>query len=157
MCFGFGLVLGFVFSFQLHLTKPTNLWVAQYVLYHNAACSVPSKVHLLRYTKNSGKQMGATPLPSPPSASRGREKPLAGCDLGDGRSVSSFWGKQSCSLCSGRLLCFLLSHRNQLGGAAGLVTHHQATGESVTPRSSAGGKHWEYKLEPRSFPGVISL
>lgn len=64
--------------FQLHLTKPTNLWVAQYVLYHNAACSVPSKVHLLRYTKNSGKQTGATPLPSPPFGIPGKGEASCG-------------------------------------------------------------------------------
>lgn len=103
-----------------------------------------------------GEQPPSPALPSP-SASRGREKCLAGYDLDeDAPFAASRESKVASSALDGSFsFCFYI--QISLAGRRGWTLTHQATGESVTLCSSAGGKHWEYKLGPESFPGVISL
>lgn len=74
-------------------------------------------------------------------------------------------------LCSGWSLCIQPGEENAIPGPGGLLragftfqassqgtglgAHPKPRAKSATVRSSAAGKHWECRLEPGSFPGVI--
>lgn len=117
------------------------------------ARSIPGKVHLLWETKSWGRQTAAAAQPCCPIPHPGEgTSPLRGTT-----SLRTFPlhlpGKGKCH---SRLLRARFCIQISLPGH-GAGRSPQATSQSVTVCSSAGGKHRRYKWEPGSFPGVISL
>lgn len=147
-----GLVLR-CFLFHLRLTKITNLGAAA----SSPHCSqqFPGRfIFCGRGTKTWGRQSGAVAQPCCPILQPGKgTNPLQG----------TTWLRTFPSHLPGRGKCHSLPRMAPSGSI--LYSNHppgagcspQATSQSVTVCSSAGGKHWEYKWEPGSFPGVISL